>query len=98
MSTRVELAPEILEDLDRVSDHVASHDPLAAPARVQQILDALKLLQHSPEIGRPVAAGQRELVIGRGAQGYVARYRYLPDVDVAVVLAICSQRELGYRR
>ena len=42
--------------------------------------------------------GQRELVIGRGAQGYLARYRDLVEVDVAVVLAIRSQRALGYRQ
>jgi len=60
MSTRVELAPEILEDLNRVFDPVAAHDPQTAPARVQMILDALRLLQHSPEIGRPVRDGQRE--------------------------------------
>lgn len=98
MNTRVELVPEILEDLDRVFDHWAAYDALLAPVRVQALLDGLKVLRHSPEIGRPLPGGQRELVIGRGAQGYVARYRYLAEVDVAVVLAIRSQRELGYRR
>ncbi|MBH9551997.1 type II toxin-antitoxin system RelE/ParE family toxin [Inhella gelatinilytica] len=97
-ATRVELAPEILEDLDRIFDHVAGYDPTAAEPRVAFILEGLRILTHSPEIGRPVQDGQRELVIGRGANGYVARYRYLPEVDVAVVLAVRSQRELGYRR
>lgn len=98
MSMRVELAPEILEDLDRVFNHVAGHDPAAAAQRVQAILDALKVLRLNPEIGRPVPGGQRELVIGRGARGYLARYRYLPDLDLAVVLVVRSQREQGYRR
>jgi hypothetical protein len=36
------------------------------------------------------------LLIGRGAQGYVALYRYLAVIDTALVLAIRAQREGGY--
>jgi hypothetical protein len=39
----------------------------------------------------------RELVIGRDARGYVALYRYAPEIDTVFVLAIRSQREAGYR-
>ena len=40
----------------------------------------------------------RELVIGRGAHGYVGLYRYIPEIDTVFLLAIRSQREAGYLR
>lgn len=40
----------------------------------------------------------RELIIGRGSRGYVALYRYVPEIDTVFVLAIRSQREAGYKR
>lgn len=54
------------------------------------------LLEHNPLIGRPAANGKRELVIGRRSHGYVALYRYLPEVDSVFVLALRSRREAGY--
>lgn len=95
---RIELAPEVRDDFDRIFDHLALYDVAAAPARVRLVVEAIDVLAASPLIGRPVAGGNRELVIGRGAHGYVALYRYLPDVDLVVVLAIRAQREAGYGR
>ena len=37
-----------------------------------EILDANDILTHSPLIGRPASADNRELVIGRAARRYVA--------------------------
>ena len=48
-------------------------------------------------IGRVVRGGHRELVIGRGARGYVALYRYVAEVDTVFILALKGQRELGYK-
>jgi plasmid stabilization system protein ParE len=58
----------------------------------------LDVLAHSPEIGRPVRGGKRELVIGKRTHGYVALYRYVASVDVVFILALRAQREAGYRR
>lgn len=96
--SRVELAPEVLEDFDRFLAHMARFDIRDAPARIQEIVQALEVLSHSPLIGRPVRGGKRELVIGRDARGYVVQYRYVPGIDTAFVLAIRSQREKAYRR
>ena len=70
--TRIELAPEVLDDFDRFFDHIAQHDPGAAPERIGGILDALQILTHSPLMGKPVQGGLRELVIGRAPRGYMA--------------------------
>ncbi len=39
---------------------------------------------------------KRELVIGRRSHGYVALYRYVPEIDTVFVLALRGQREAGY--
>ena len=96
--TRIELAPEILQDFDRIFDHLARYDVQDALARISEIVEAIQILAHSPLIGRRVKAGKRELVIGRASRGYVALYRYAADIDAVFVLALRSQRESGYKR
>jgi len=95
---RVEVAPEVGDDFDRILDYLAEHDLEHAAARIGEIIHALNVLETNPEIGRPAAGGKRELVIGRRSRGYVALYRFVPEVDTVFVLAIRSQREAGYRR
>jgi toxin ParE1/3/4 len=95
---RVEFAPEVVDDIDRIFAYLSQHVPGEGPARVRGIMHALDALVHNPLIGRPVAKGNRELVIGRKAQGYVALYRYVDDIDTVFVLALRSRREAGYRR
>lgn len=95
--TRIELAPEVLDDFDRFFDHIARHDPGSAPERIGAIVDALQILTHSPEIGRSVQGGKRELVIGRASRGYVALYHYVAAIDTVFVLAVRSQPEAGFK-
>lgn len=56
------------------------------------------MLRKHPFIGRPIKDNRRELVIGRGSRGYLALYSIDHAKDRVVVLAIRSQRELGYSR
>ncbi len=95
---RIELAAEVLGDLDRIFDHIAQSDLASAPERVDTIVQAIQILASSPLIGRPVRGGRRELVIGRGSAGYVALYQYLAPIDTVFVLALRSQREAGFKR
>lgn len=95
---RVELAPDILEDFDRILAHQAQYAPDDASARISEIVQAIEVLAHNPLIGRPVSNGKRELVIGRKARGYVALYQYVDEIDTVFVLAVRSQREAGYTR
>ena len=96
--TRIELAPAVADDLDRIFDHLARHDADDAPARIRQIIAALDVLEHNPLIGKAAPGGQRELVIGRRSRGYVALYRYVATIDTVFVLALRGQREAGYLR
>jgi toxin ParE1/3/4 len=95
---RIELAPEVLGDLDRFLTHLVQHDVADAPERLRQLMASIDVLSHSPELGRPVRGGLRELVMGQKSRGYVALYCYLSAVDMVLVLAIRSQREDRYKR
>ena len=96
--TRIELAEQVFDDFDRFFDYIAQFDAGSAPQRIGEILEAIQILTHSPLIGRPVKDGNRELVIGRAARGYVALYRYVPALETAFLLAVRAQREDGYKR
>ena len=94
--TRIELASGVLTDFDRFVDHLASFESSNASERISEIIQAIQILAHSPLIGRKVKDGKRELVIGRASRGYVALYRFVPQIDTVFVLALRSQHELGF--
>ena len=96
--SRVELAPEVAENLDRILEHLYRHEVSNASARIEEIIQGISVLEYNPLVGRPARADMRELIIGRGSSGYVALYRYVPEVGTVIVLAIRSQREAGYKR
>jgi plasmid stabilization system protein ParE len=96
MVTRIELAPELADDFERILDHLVQHGVQDAASRVQDIIAAIDTLERNPMIGRPVGPANRELVIGRRSRGYLALYRYIAEIDTVFVLAVRSQSEVGY--
>jgi toxin ParE1/3/4 len=94
---RIEIASNVSDDLDRIFDHLAQHGLDHAAERIGEIMDAISVLEKNPLIGRPWRSNKRELVIGRRSRGYVALYRYVPEIDTVFVLALRSQREAGYK-
>lgn len=92
----VELAPEVVDDFDRILAHLVSHEVEDPGQRIAEIIAALDVLVQNPLIGRPVANAKRELVIGRRSHVCVALYRYVSKIDRVFVLAIRSQIEAGY--
>lgn len=95
--TRIELAPEIHDDFDRIFEHLHQHQVPDTDQRVAAIVKALDVLEDNPLIGRPAGNDLRELVIGRRLRGYVALYRYAAAMDTVFVLALRGQKEAGYR-
>ncbi len=93
---RIELAPEAGDDIERILDHLAQHQVEDALSRIQEIIQAIAVLEQNPLIGRPAESDKRELIIGRRSHGYVALYRYVTEIDTVFVLALRSQREAGY--
>lgn len=95
---RVDMAPEVADDLDRILSYQVAHGAADAAARIMEIIQGIDVLAVSPMIGRSLARGKRELAIGRKHHGYVVLYEYLVPVDIVRVLAIRSQREAKYAR
>ncbi|UTY55987.1 type II toxin-antitoxin system RelE/ParE family toxin [Massilia sp. erpn] len=95
---RIELAPELAEDFDRIFRYLEQHGQADPAARIAEIVQAIDVLLLNPLIGRPAANGKRELVIGRKSHGYIALYQYLDGLDTVFVLGLRSQREAGYSR
>jgi plasmid stabilization system protein ParE len=52
---RIELAPELADDFDRIFDPVAQPDLDNTAARIQEIIEAFDVLQTNPLIGRPTS-------------------------------------------
>ncbi len=94
--SRIELAPEVREDFDRILDHLDQYQVEDTVARIHEIVAAIGVLETNPLIGRPAESSKRELVIGRRSHGYVALYRYVAEIDTVFVLAIRAQREAGF--
>ncbi len=94
---RVEVAPELGEDFDRICDQLAQYDLEHAAARIGEIIQAFNVLASNPLIGRPAAPDLRQLIIGRSSRACVALYRYVAELDTAFVLALKSQQEAGYK-
>ena len=95
--SRLEFAPGVADDPDRIVEHLQRHAARHVAVRVGKVIRALETLVDNPLIGRPDQGDLRELVIGRGSHGYVALYQYLEALDVVLVLAVRAQREAGYR-
>jgi len=94
--SRIEFAPELGGDLDRILDHLVQHQVEDASSRIQDIIAAIETLERNPMIGRPAGQANRELVIGRRSRGYLALYRYVAEIDTVFALAVRSQSEAGY--
>ncbi|MEH6416374.1 type II toxin-antitoxin system RelE/ParE family toxin [Pseudomonas sp. CGJS7] len=95
---RIEFAPEVLEDFDRILDHLIAHEVAQTGARIEGIVNALDVLADNPLIGRGTDSDLRELIIGQDTRGYVALYRYVQAIETVFVLAIRAQKEAGYAR
>lgn len=85
-----------LANLERTFAFLAEHDPAAAADAAVAIGKAVEILADHPLIGRRVAGEIRELVISYGKSGYIALYRFLPELGLIRLLAIRHQRELDF--
>lgn len=86
-------------DLERIFEFNAARDPASALEHIQSTCSAVLILNDHPGIGRRASprSNLRELVISKGATGYVAIYEYFPLDDNIVILAVRNQRETRRR-
>ena len=95
--TTIRYADEVLDDYDRILDHLLRHDLDDGLDRFAAIRASIEVLESNPCIGRRLPSGLRELVIGRKVRGYIALYRYSEALDMVTIVAIRSQKESGYQ-
>jgi toxin ParE1/3/4 len=94
---RVQIATRALDDLERLFDFLADHNPKLARERMLSVRRAFDLLADHPSLGREAEDGRRELILSRGKFGYVAKYRWVAAEDVVLILAVRHQLEAGYK-
>lgn len=95
--SRLIWSPSALQDVQRLHRFLADKNADAARRAVKTIRESVKVFAHQPGIGRPVEDMEpeyREWIINFGDSGYVALYRY--DGEIAVILAVRHQKEVGY--
>ncbi|NHZ34278.1 type II toxin-antitoxin system RelE/ParE family toxin [Massilia rubra] len=89
-------SPLALRDMQRVYNFLAAKNVAAARRAVKAIRQAVKVLGHQPQVGRPAhdtIETYREWEIDFGDSGYVVRYRIEPGL--VMILAVRHQKEAG---
>ncbi|RJG21177.1 type II toxin-antitoxin system RelE/ParE family toxin [Massilia cavernae] len=89
-------SPLALRDVQHFYRFLAGKNPGAAKRAVQAVRQGVKVLEHQPQIGRPIedmAEVYREWQVDFGDSGYVVRYRVAPDA--VTILAVRHQKEAG---
>ncbi len=94
---KVIYSDEAFTDFERITGLLLESSPEAAGQALESIGSAIDILEAHPFIGRRVDDRIRELVISRGATGYIALYCFDPSYDVVRILRVRHQREAGYR-
>lgn len=89
-------AAAALAGLEQILGSMARGNTELAAATANAISSAVDALGEHPLLGPRVSGDIRELVISRGLTGQIALYRYRVLQDEVRVLAIRSQRELGF--
>ena len=93
---KVIYSDEAFSDLERIVEFLLETSSKAAAQALESVRSAIGILEAHPFIGRRLDDHIRELVISRGATGYLALYRFDPAFDVARILRVRHQREAGY--
>jgi plasmid stabilization system protein ParE len=87
---------EAFADFERIIEFLLEAAPERAAPALADIKSAIAILETHPLIGRRVEENLRELVISRGASGYLALYRVDPS-GIVRILRLRHQREAGYQ-
>ena len=96
LARTVNVSPQALADIIRLEEFsFERQDPMGVDLHVY-LMNALRLLEQQPGVGRPAGGDLRELIIERGRSGYLARYRYQRGKPYVMVLRIRHQSESGY--
>jgi plasmid stabilization system protein ParE len=100
---RLLVAPEALEDLERITDFLLARDDDAFAEEVlSYLLEGAEVLKRFPLVGHKAALPTssqrtlREWPVQRGKTGYLILYEHLREADVVRILRVRHQLEAGY--
>ena len=94
---KIVYSEEAFADFERIIEFLLETSAENAAQVLDYIAGAIGILERHPLIGRRIDVRLRELIISRGATGYIALYRHDPGYDVVRTLRIRHHREAGYR-
>ncbi|MFM7786399.1 MAG: type II toxin-antitoxin system RelE/ParE family toxin [Gammaproteobacteria bacterium] len=86
----------VLAGLEQILGLMAQGNAGLATATASVISSAIDTLAEHPLLGPRVHGDIRALLISRGRTGHIALYRYRVLQDEVRVLAIRTQREMGF--
>jgi plasmid stabilization system protein ParE len=92
----IRLTARAFAHLEQIFEFIAAADPKRALATIQQIREAVLILERHPLIGRTVEEGRRELIVSRGRAAHVVLYRWRPADESILILAVRDARQAGY--
>ena len=94
MSNALVWLPAALEDMERLYQFLHKKSPSAAMRAAQTIIEGARLLESTPEAGRPMSddTGRRELFVRFGTGAYVLRYK-MDAADTVVIIRVWHSRE-----
>jgi plasmid stabilization system protein ParE len=97
--SRVIVTEGASKGLERCRKFLVGKNLLATQRAAQVIKRHFKLLETTPDIGRPLddAPELRELIIEFGDSGYLALYRKDESIDTVFILAFRHQKESKYK-
>ena len=90
--------PPALTDVQQLYRFLAPKDKASARRAIRTIRPGVKILDHQPQVGRPVEEMDpefREWLIDFGSSGYIALYHF--DGQKVTILAVRHQKEAGYQ-
>ena len=93
---QVVYSEDAFADFERIIEFLLESSADQAARALEDIRSAITILETHPLIGRRIDQNIRELVISRGATGYLALYRVGPALDIVRILRMRHQREAGY--
>lgn len=82
MGAKIHYSRRAEADLLRLESFIASENPRAAAAAIEQLLQRIEMLADFPLAGVHPAKSVRKLVLPYGKSGYVVRYRVTSDAVV----------------
>ena len=89
--------PDAAKDVTRLRNFIKSENPRAAQRAAKRIIEGVKILEESPEVGVPVEnlIDYRDIMLTFGAGEYIIRYRK-EAANRVVIIRVRHSKEDGF--